>query len=61
MDKILETLRDYFLKHSEIRAGEFKDLINSTRKYAIPILTFLDEKGYTIRQGDIRIKGPVLD
>lgn len=61
MDKILETLRDYFLKHSEIRAGEFKDLINSTRKYAIPILTFLDEKGYTIRQGDIRIKGPGLD
>jgi selenocysteine-specific elongation factor len=61
INKILGMLQDYFLKHSEIRAGEFKDLINSTRKYAIPFLTFLDDKGYTIRQGDIRIKGPGLD
>ncbi|MEJ2048560.1 MAG: selenocysteine-specific translation elongation factor [Calditrichota bacterium] len=61
IDKIVEILQNYFRKESEIRAGEFKDLIGSTRKYAIPLLTFLDDKGYTIRQGDIRIKGPGLD
>jgi selenocysteine-specific elongation factor len=61
IDKIVEILHTYFQKDSEIRVGDFKDLINSTRKYAIPLLTFLDNKGYTIRQEDVRIKGPKLN
>ena len=61
IDKIVEILHNYFQKESEIRVGDFKDLINSTRKYAIPLLTFLDNKGYTIRQEDVRIKGPKLN
>ena len=61
IDKIVEILHNYFQKDSEIRVGDFKDLINSTRKYAIPLLTFMDNKGYTIRQEDVRIKGPKLN
>lgn len=36
----------------------FRDLIGTTRKYAVPLLEYLDQIGFTRRQGDVRVLGP---
>ena len=36
-------------------ASEFRDLIGSTRKYAVPLLEWLDQARVTRRVGDERI------
>ncbi len=38
--------------------GEFKDAIGLSRKYAVPILEWLDDRGYTVRRGEGRFPGP---
>lgn len=40
--------------HGQIAAGAFKDLIGSSRRYAIPLLEHFDEVGFTKREGDVR-------
>jgi len=41
-------------KTSKIDVGAFKDLIGVTRKYAIPLLEYLDRERVTRRVGDLR-------
>lgn len=36
-------------------ASDFRDAIQSSRKYVIPILEYFDSKGITLRQGDKRV------
>ncbi|MGF1618220.1 MAG: selenocysteine-specific translation elongation factor [Acidimicrobiia bacterium] len=38
--------------------GEFKDALGLSRKYAVPILEWLDDRGHTIRRGEGRFPGP---
>ncbi len=50
-----ELLRD----HPEgFTVAEFRDFLGTTRKYALPLLTELDERGITRRRGDLRVAGP---
>jgi selenocysteine-specific elongation factor len=42
-------------KAPKIDVGTFKDLIGVTRKYAIPLLEYLDQQRVTRRVGDERI------
>jgi selenocysteine-specific elongation factor len=42
-------------KSPKIDVGQFKDLIGVTRKYAIPLLEYLDQQRITRRVGDERI------
>jgi selenocysteine-specific elongation factor len=42
-------------KMAKIDVGQFKDLIGVTRKYAIPLLEYLDQQRVTRRVGDERI------
>jgi selenocysteine-specific elongation factor len=37
-----------------ITAGEFKQRLGTTRRYAIPLLEWLDRRGLTRREGDRR-------
>ncbi|MCX7995042.1 MAG: selenocysteine-specific translation elongation factor [candidate division WOR-3 bacterium] len=47
-----------FLKEKkEIRVAEFRDLINASRKYALPLLIYFDSKGITIKRGEVRVMG----
>jgi selenocysteine-specific elongation factor len=43
------------VKSPKIDVGQFKDLIGVTRKYAIPLLEYLDQQRVTRRVGDERI------
>jgi selenocysteine-specific elongation factor len=45
----------YFQTHDQIDVATFRDLVGTTRKYAVPMLNYLDTKGVTMRQGDIRV------
>ena len=47
---LVDTLR----KKGEIRLFEFREMINSTRKFTTPLLIYFDSKGITERDGDIR-------
>jgi selenocysteine-specific elongation factor len=40
--------------HGQLAAGAFKDLIGSSRRYAIPLMEHFDEVGFTRREGDVR-------
>jgi len=48
-------LVDYLKVHNEIRLGEYREMINSTRKFATPIMVYFDRIGVTERHGEIRI------
>jgi selenocysteine-specific elongation factor len=58
---LLDRVKDHFSRNEELTVGQFRDMSDGlTRKYAIPILEHLDGKGYTLRQGDVRLPGPNL-
>jgi selenocysteine-specific elongation factor len=52
---IEQHLRTYLTHHEEISAGEFRDLLHISRKYAIPLLEHFDNQRLTIRIGDKRV------
>ncbi len=52
LDDIIQKLRDSGKR--ELTISEFKDMTGLTRKYAIPLLEFLDQMGVTRRRGAIR-------
>jgi selenocysteine-specific elongation factor len=35
-------------------AAQFRDLLGTSRKYAVPLLEWLDARGITVRDGDLR-------
>lgn len=41
-----------------LTVAQFRDLVGTTRKYAVPLLEYLDQMGFTRRQGDVRVLGP---
>jgi selenocysteine-specific elongation factor len=47
-------LQRHLSERSEITPATFRDLFGTTRKYAIPLLEYLDREGVTIRVGDSR-------
>ena len=53
-DKMIVLLKDSFSKKSEITVADFRDVLGTSRKYALPFLEFLDSSKITIRVGDIR-------
>ena len=47
-------LVDILKKKGEIKLFEFREMINSTRKFTLPLLLYFDSKGVTERDGDVR-------
>ena len=54
MSILKNKLIDFFKTKSSINVSEFKNLINSSRKYAIPILEYLDKIKFTYRNNNER-------
>jgi selenocysteine-specific elongation factor len=52
---IEQQLRTYLEEKGEITAGEFRDLLHISRKYAIPLLEHFDNQRLTVRLGDKRV------
>jgi selenocysteine-specific elongation factor len=47
-------LEAHFVRHDRMTAAQFRDLLGTSRKYAVPLLEWLDSHGVTIRDGDFR-------
>jgi selenocysteine-specific elongation factor len=59
VDQVRALLKKYLSDKGEISAASFRDLINSSRKYTIPLLEYFDREGVTLRIGDVRrLKSP---
>ncbi|MFO7608012.1 MAG: selenocysteine-specific translation elongation factor [Candidatus Krumholzibacteriia bacterium] len=58
--RLIAALRDHFAREAEMNFGTFRELSGLTRKLGIPMLEYLDERGLTVRDGDVRRAGPEL-
>jgi len=47
-------LIDYLIKNESISLGEFRDLINSSRKVVMPLLEYFDSINITVRNENVR-------
>lgn len=56
--QILEEMRQavisHIQQHGHISLGELRDKFDTSRKYAVAVLEYLDQSGVTIRRGDVR-------
>ena len=55
LEEMESSLVAYLSDHREMGVSEFRDLVGTTRKYAVPLLNYFDNRGITIREGDVRI------
>lgn len=54
-EQVLKTLKEYLAENGEITLGEFRDLCQTSRKYAVQLLEYLDKKKVTKMVGEKRI------
>ena len=54
LDKLIDDVKTLKSKNPKLGVGEFKDLAGVSRKYAIPLLEYLDRQRVTRRVGDDR-------
>jgi len=52
--RLIALLSDFYSKKKEMTVAEFRDILGTTRKYALPFLEYLDSNKITLRVGDIR-------
>ncbi|MBO8128037.1 MAG: selenocysteine-specific translation elongation factor [Peptococcaceae bacterium] len=55
VEKAKEKLGQYLEEHGSITVGEARNLLATTRKYALPLLEYFDQVRFTKRVGDERV------
>lgn len=60
-NEILDYLGEILAAGGKMTVAEYRDRFGSTRKYALPLLEYLDQIGITRREGDYRIQGARFD
>lgn len=55
LEKAEEKLKEFLQSQKEITIGEYRDLLESSRKYTLPLLNYFDQEGVTKRIGDKRV------
>jgi selenocysteine-specific elongation factor len=50
-------LVEYLKANKEIRVSQFRDLLDASRKFALPLLIYFDTRGVTIKRGEVRVLG----
>ncbi|MBF0566612.1 MAG: selenocysteine-specific translation elongation factor, partial [Nitrospirae bacterium] len=53
-DAMMDLLKKFAESKKEITVAEFRDLLGTSRKYALPYLEYMDGKKITMRVGDLR-------
>lgn len=53
--QIRARLQGFVREHGRMTMAEFRDLIGTSRKYAVPLLEWFDSRGITVRSGDYRM------
>jgi selenocysteine-specific elongation factor len=50
----IERVRAYCRENGSITAAQFRDMVGTSRKYAVPLMEYLDAQRVTRRRGDLR-------
>ncbi|MDZ7262798.1 MAG: SelB C-terminal domain-containing protein, partial [candidate division KSB1 bacterium] len=58
IDEARNMILHHFQKQEELTISDFRQMVNSSRKYAVPLLGYFDQEGLTIRQQDVRVLNP---
>jgi selenocysteine-specific elongation factor len=53
-EHMIESLGKFFSSKNEMTVGEFRDILGTSRKYALPFLEYLDSNKITLRVGEVR-------
>ena len=59
-DALLRALKDWFAGHETITLAEYRDVMNTSRKYALAALEYFDRNHMTKKEGDFRKPGAEL-
>lgn len=54
LNELIDQLKKAFSKKPELTVAEIRDILNTSRKYALPLMEYLDSQKITLRVGDIR-------
>ncbi len=52
--QIRARVESHLSSRESMTAAEFRDLLGTSRKYAVPLLEWFDARGITVRSGDLR-------
>ena len=55
VDELRERVVAHLSEHGALSTPAYKDLIATSRKYAVPLMELFDGEGLTLRRGDQRI------
>jgi selenocysteine-specific elongation factor len=59
---IVQLIHTHFKAQDTLTVAELRDILNTSRKIALPIMEYLDMHKYTVRDGDVRRPGrKILD
>ena len=61
LDQALAKVREHLASKGTMTVAEFRDLVGTSRKYALPLLNYFDNQGHTVRDGDHRSAGPGME
>ena len=51
---MIDRIKDFYNNNDAMTVGQFRDLLGTSRKYALPFLEYLDSNRFTLRVGDVR-------
>jgi selenocysteine-specific elongation factor len=55
VDESTARLRRHFEQHPSLTVGDAREILNTTRKWAVPLLEYYDRIGVTRRDGEVRL------
>ncbi|HWI53402.1 MAG TPA: selenocysteine-specific translation elongation factor [Symbiobacteriaceae bacterium] len=58
LEEAARRTREFLKANGKIGVSDFRDLLGTSRKYALPLLEWMDEQKITRRAGDERLPGP---
>ncbi len=54
VESLRARVREHFRHHEELETPDYKTLIGTTRRTAVPLMELLDEERFTVRRGEVR-------
>ncbi len=58
VEEAMQLIKAHFNHQQQLTVGDFREMIASSRKYAVPLLSYFDSIGFTVRQQDVRVLNP---
>lgn len=55
LNEAVQLVKQFLAEHKELQLGQARDLLNSSRKYVLPLLEYMDRSRVTRRIGDKRV------